>query len=149
MRDMTLLPTVEHEGIHCSLIIRRPAPAIAVVVLQGQDIGEFADFPMRELAKDLERYGSIDLFIDARAVRGASIEVSSEWAFWLRTHATGLRQICMLTGSRYIQITAQFARRFVGLGEQMKIFTDAVAFEETLAASSNGVARSGSAESGR
>jgi hypothetical protein len=133
MSDATLLPTLEYEGIHCSLIIRRPAPAIAVVVLQGADTGEFADFPMRELTRDLERYGSIDLFIDARAVRSASIEVSSEWAFWMRTHARGLRQICMLTGSRYIQITAQFARRFVGLGEQMKIFTDIGAFEETLA----------------
>lgn len=40
----------------------------------------------------------------------------------------------MLTRFRYIQITAQFAWRFVGLGEQMKLFTDAAAFEETLAA---------------
>jgi hypothetical protein len=111
MTDATLLPTLEYEGIHCSLIIRRPAPGVAVVVLQGADTGEFADFPMRELSKDLERYGSIDLFIDARAVRSASIEVSSEWVFWMRTHVERFRQICMLTGSRYIQITAQFARR--------------------------------------
>ena len=134
MPNETLAPVLEYEGVHCSLVIRRPAPAVAVVLLRGSDIGEFADFPMRELAKDLARYGSIDLFIDARAVRGASIEVSSEWAFWMRTHARQLRQICMLTGSRYIQITAQFARRFVGLGEQMKLFTDAKAFDETLSA---------------
>jgi len=134
MSEASLLPTVEYEGITCSLIIRRPAPAVVVVVLQGSDTGEFADFPMRELAKDLQRYGSIELFIDARAVRGASIEVSSEWAFWMRTQARHLRQICMLTGSRYIQITAQFARRFVGLGDHMKIFTEAAAFEESLAA---------------
>ena len=134
MSEANLLPTVEHEGIHCSLLIRRPAPAIAVVVLKGSDTGEFADFPMKELSKDLRRYGSIELFIDARAVRGASIEVSGEWAFWMRTHARSLGQICMLTGSRYIQITAHFARRFVGLGDQMKLFTDAAAFEETLAA---------------
>jgi hypothetical protein len=133
MSEASLLPTVEYEGITCSLIIRRPAPAVVVVVLQGSDTGEFADFPMRELAKDLQRYGSIELFIDARAVRGASIEVSSERAFWMRTQARHLRQICMLTGSRYIQITAQLARRFAGLGEQMKIFTDAAAFEESLA----------------
>jgi hypothetical protein len=129
-----LLPNVEHDGVHCSLAIRRPASAVAVVVLRGSDIGEFADFPMRELAKDLDRYGAIDLFIDARAVRGASIEVSSEWAFWMRTHARHFRQISMLTGSRYIQITAEFARRFVGLGERMKIFTDPVVFEEALGA---------------
>jgi hypothetical protein len=39
------------------------------VVLSGTDIGEFADFPMRELAKDLARFGTIELFIDARASR--------------------------------------------------------------------------------
>lgn len=135
MSEISLPPALDYEGVHCSLSIRRPAAAVAVVVLQGSDVGEFADFPMRELDKDLERYGSIDLYIDARrAVRGASIEVSSEWAFWMRTHARSLRQICMLTGSRYIQITAQFARRFAGLGEKMRIFTDAAAFEESLAA---------------
>jgi len=134
MSPITLLPALDYEGVHCSLSIRRPAAAVAVVILQGSDVGEFADFPMRELDKDLQRYGAIDLYIDARAVRGASIEVSSEWAFWMRTHARSLRQICMLTGSRYIQITAQFARRFAGLGEKMRIFTEAPAFEESLAA---------------
>ena len=130
-----LLPSLEYEGVHCTLAIRRPAPAVAVVVLAGSDVGEFADFPMRELTKDLNRYGSIDLFIDARAVRGASIEVSGEWARWMRTHVTHFRQISMLTGSRYIQITAEFARRFVRLGERMKLFTDPAAFDECLRAS--------------
>jgi len=128
----SLLPSVEHEGIHSGLTIRRPAPAIVVVVLSGTDIGEFADFPMRELAKDLAQSGTIELFIDARAVKSASIEVSSEWALWMSTHRTQLRQVSMLTGSRYIQITADFVRRFVGLIDRMKIFTDAAAFDESL-----------------
>jgi hypothetical protein len=135
MTGDVLLPNLEYEGVHCTLAIRRPAPAVAVVVLSGSDIGEFADFPMRELAKDLARYGTIDLFIDARAVRGASIEVSSGWAFWMRTQVRHLRQIDMLTGSRYIQITAEFALRFARLGDRMRLFTDAAAFEESLQAS--------------
>jgi len=130
-----LLPTVEYEGIHCGLKINRPAPGIAVVVLSGCDIGEFADFPMRELGKDLARFGSIELFIDARAVKGASIEVSSEWAFWMRAHRLRLTRINMLTGSRYIQITADFVRRFGGLVDRMKIFTDQRAFDESLLSS--------------
>lgn len=130
-----LLPTVEHEGIHCGLTIRRPVPGIAVVVLSGTDIGEFADFPMRELAKDLARFGSIELFIDARAVRSASIEVSSEWALWMSTHRMQFKQISMVTGSRYIQVTAEFVRRFAGLIDRMKIFTDPRAFDESLLSS--------------
>ena len=126
------LPSVEHEGVHSGLTISRPGPAIVVVVLSGTDIGEFADFPMRELAKDLARFGTIELFIDARAVRSASIEVSSEWAQWMSAHRTQLSQVSMLTGSRYIQITADFVRRFAGLIDRMKIFTDQGAFDEAL-----------------
>jgi len=33
----------------------------------------------------------------------------------MNTHRARLRQVNMLTGSRYIEITAQFVRRFVGL----------------------------------
>jgi hypothetical protein len=126
------IPSVEYEGVHCNLAIRRPAPGIAVVVLSGSDIGEFADFPLRELTKDLERFGRIELFIDARAVRTASIEVSSEWAFWMSTHRAQLQHVSMLTGSRYIQITANFVRRFADLFDHMRIFTDAAAFDESL-----------------
>lgn len=132
-----LAPDLEHEGVHCKLTIRRPAPGIAVLVLCGTDIGEFADLPMRELDKDLAQFGSIELFIDARAVRSASVAVSSEWAVWMNTHRMQLRQISMLTGSRYIQITADFVRRFVGLIDRMKIFTDPMAFDEFLLSSIN------------
>ena len=129
------LPNVGVEGVHCTLAISRPAPGIAVVVLSGSDVGEFADFPMQELSKDIARFGSIELFIDARAVRGASVNVSSAWAVWMNTHRLELEQISMLTGSRYIQITADFVRRFGELMDRMKIFTDQNAFDESLLSS--------------
>lgn len=128
------LPSVQHEGIHCNLSIHRPAPAVAVVVLSGSDIGEFGDLPMRELKKDLGLFKAIELFIDARAVRGASVEVSAEWALWMRAHRASFKRINMLTGSRYIQITATFVRRFAGLADLMNVFTEHAAFEESLVA---------------
>jgi len=129
------LPSIEYEGVHCTLLIHRPAPGVAVVVLSGCDIGEFGDLPMRELRKDLACFNAIELFIDARAVRGASIEVSAEWALWMRAHRTSFKRINMLTGSRYIQITAAFVRRFAGLADLMNVFTEHVAFDESLTAS--------------
>jgi hypothetical protein len=129
------LPSIEYEGVHCSLTISRPAPGVAVVVLSGSDVGEFGDLPMRELQKDLASFNTIELFIDARAVRGASIEVSGEWALWMRAHRTSFKRINMLTGSRYIQITAAFVRRFAGLADLMNVFTEHVAFDESLAGS--------------
>jgi hypothetical protein len=140
-----VLTNVEYAGIHCVLAINRPAPGIAVVVLSGSDVGEFGKLPMQELAKDLARYGSIDLFIDARAVKAASLEVSSDWAFWMSAHRLQFQQINMLTGSRYIQLTADFVRRFGGLGDRMRIYTEAAAFDECLA-SSIGLARMGTSE---
>ena len=129
------LPSIEYEGIHCSLAITRPAAGVAVVVLAGSDIGEFGNLPMRELQKDLACFNTIELFIDARAVRGASIEVSAEWALWMRAHRGSFKRINMLTGSRYIQITAAFVRRFAGLADLMNVFTEHAAFDECLAGS--------------
>jgi hypothetical protein len=42
------------------------------------------------------------------------------------------KQISMLSGSRYIEITAQFVRRFTGLADRMRIYTDAAAFDQGL-----------------
>lgn len=132
---MAASPSVNHEGIHVDLTISRPAPGVAVIVIRGTDVGEFGDYAMRELDKDLAKFGRLALFIDARAVKSASIEVSSEWALWMSRHREQLTRIAMLTGSRYIQITALFVRRFAGLVDQMQLFTDAAAFDQELASS--------------
>lgn len=135
MTSIEPLPSIEYDGVHCNLTIRRPASGVAVVVLSGSDIGEFGDLAMRELQKDLGSFSTIELFIDARAVRDATIEVSAEWALWMRAHRTSFKRINMLTGSRYIQITAAFVRRFAGLADLMNVFTDCTAFDEVLSAS--------------
>ena len=130
---MAALPSVKHEGVHVDLTISRPAAGVAIIVIRGTDVGEFGDYAMRELDKDLAKFGRLALFIDARAVKSASVEVSSEWALWMSRHRAELTRIAMLTGSRYIQITASFVRRFAGLVEQMQLFTDDAAFDQELA----------------
>jgi hypothetical protein len=40
--------------------------------------------------------------------RGALIDVSGEWAGWLRGHKVQLQEVSMLTGSRFVQVTADF-----------------------------------------
>src|SRR6185436_19237760 len=100
------------EGVHCRYAISRPAPHIVLVAISGSDIGEFGDAPMRELDKHVARAGRFDLFIDARAVKGASMEVSHEWSKWLSANRAHLEHVNMLTGNRYIEMTAGFVRRF-------------------------------------
>jgi hypothetical protein len=123
---------IQYEGIHCDLAIRRPARAVTVVVLSGSDIGEFGDLALQELHKDLDRVERLELFIDARAVRGATIDVSSAWALWLHKHRQRFTRLHMLTGSRYVQVTTQFVRRFFDFDELMTLYTEPAAFQQAL-----------------
>ena len=130
---------VTYSGKHCTLVIRRLTERVVVVGFTGSDIGEFGDAPFDELAHDLRADGSLELFIDARSGVAASMNVSSEWAFWLARHKASFRHVSMLTGSRFIQLSAEFVRRFADMGEVMRLYTDPAGFEGAL---SNSVANS-------
>lgn len=123
---------IQFDSTHSTLTIETPAPGIVLLKITGYDIGEFGNSPMKEIEKVLTESRMTDLFIDARETKGASIEVSAEWARWLAKFQSRLGHIHMLTGSRYIQMTAKFVRNFASLHDQMRIFTDAEAFDQML-----------------
>lgn len=120
------------EGVHCTMEITRPARGVVVVAITGSDVGEFGDAPFQELEGDLAS-PPLEMFIDSRSTRGASVDVSNEWARWLRRHRAHLSRITMLTGSRFIEITAEFVRRFADLDDVMRVTTDPAAFDAALA----------------
>jgi len=120
------------DGVHCTFSIQK-FPGGIVLRIAGTDVGEFGDAPMVELKKHLSDSETVHLFIDAREVRGASINVSGEWAAWLRAHRAHLSGISMLTGSRYVEITADFVRRFAALEGIMRIYTEPAIFDAVLA----------------
>jgi hypothetical protein len=122
-------PSKVFEGVHCTLRVDRPGPGVATVTISGSDVGEFADAPFQELAADVAA-GDLQLFVDAREARGATVDVSNDWAQWMRTHRASFRQIHMLTASRFVEVTADFVRRFAELGGLMRIYTDPAEFEE-------------------
>ena len=124
-------PLVTFDGVHCSIILRRPTERVVILEIQGRDTGELGDAPFKELAKDLE-VGRLDLFIDARKTLGAGLDVSGQWAQWLRTNKGRFRRVSMLTGSRFVQLTAEFVRRFAEMGDTMNVYTDAASFETAL-----------------
>src|SRR5581483_1624319 len=106
---------IRYDGIHCQFQMERLSQDVVILRISGTDIGEFGTAPMAALSDWLKNSDPVDLFIDARDVRGASIEVSGDWAAWLNSHRETLRSVTMLTGSRFIQITAEFVRRFASL----------------------------------
>jgi hypothetical protein len=123
---------IRFASLHCSIAIRRPAPGVVVVLFEGRDTGELGDAPFRELEKDLAAGAPIELFIDARGGKAASLDVSGAWAHWLAKNRDRLRHVSMLTGSRFIQLSADFVRKFADLGEVMRIYTDPASFEGAL-----------------
>jgi hypothetical protein len=121
------------EAPHSLLRFRRPRADVVVLTVTGKDVGEHGPSPFRELAKDVAA-GPFHLFVDARAALGVTIEVSGEWGRWLMRQRSHLLSVHMLTGSRFVQLTAQTVRNFAELGERMRIYTDPTAFEDELAA---------------
>jgi hypothetical protein len=118
-----------------TLALKRPAPGLVVLELSGRDGGEFGDEPFHELAKDLEG-GPLELFIDARGAKAAGVEVSGAWAIWLGKQRAGLIRVHFLTGTRFITLSAELVRSFSGLGELMRLYTNAADFDVELAESS-------------
>lgn len=124
--------SVRFEGVHCSIVLERIATSVVLLQIRGTDTGELGDDPMRALDAWLVDSGPVKFFIDARAVRGASIDVSSEWAAWLNAHRAQLQSITMLTGSKFIQVTAEFVRRFADLNGIMWVCTEPAVFDLAL-----------------
>ena len=97
---------IRYDGVHCNLLIEQFQNRVIVLRISGTDVGEFGEAPMKALTDCVNSSDPVDLFIDARDVRGASIDVSGEWAAWLSANKTAFRTVTMLTGSRFILITA-------------------------------------------
>ena len=128
----TDLKSITFDGAHCAVELKQFSESLILMRLSGSDTGELRDAPMRTLDEWLDQAEAVEFFIDARKVRGASIDVSSEWATWFTAHRDRFKSITMLTGNKFIQITAEFVRRFAGLNGIMWVCTDAKVFDLAL-----------------
>jgi hypothetical protein len=121
------------EGLHCTISVAHPQPGIVLVSFEGQDTGELGDAAFQAIERAFVARSRIELFIDARLGKAASVDVSSEWARWLSAKRDHLLHVSMLTGSRFIQLSAGFVRKFADLGDLMRLYSDSAAFEAVLA----------------
>ena len=126
------------DGVHVRLTLERAAPGVVLVKLSGYDVGELGDAPLKALEKEIETPGLIELYVDARATKGASIEVSNQWALWLARNRSRFKSIRMAAGSRYVEMTAEFVRRFAELDDIMIVDTDPAVFDAALERSIRG-----------
>jgi hypothetical protein len=117
----------------CAFHIERRRPGVLLLRIEGHDVGEFGNLPMRCLEALMPEDLPAELFIDARATRGASMQVSNDWAAWLGRNRHRLASIRMLSGSRYVHFTAEFVRRFSELEKLMQVDEQAADFDAALA----------------
>jgi hypothetical protein len=123
------------EGVHCTMRVAELAPRVLLVKISGRDVGEHGDAPMTTLGRLLPPSGKVEVFIDAREAMGPSTDVSAAWAQWLATNKPSFAAISMLTGTRFLQMTAGFVRKYAELGDVMRIYTDPSAFDTALSLS--------------
>jgi hypothetical protein len=128
-------PGTSFEGMHCWVKIRPLAEHVVLIAIGGLDVGEHGERPMDAVAALLPADRKVELFIDARDALGPSTDVSAAWAQWLARHRESFFAINMLTGSRFVRLTAGFVRKFAELNEMMRIYTDPGAFETALSLS--------------
>lgn len=127
--------TTELEGVHGSMRIERPAAHVVVMRIAGHDVGELGDAPFREVERAfVDGDSNIELYVDARDSAGVTTDVSAAWAGWLVKHKGRLAHVSMLTRSKFVQVTAEFVRRFGDLTDKMRLYTDEKAFDEALRA---------------
>lgn len=124
---------VTWEGVHSTLVLRRAAPGVVLLTIEGTDVGEHGLAPFDELADDVLG-APLVLFIDARNSRGVTTDVSSAWCKWLARNRRALAAVHMLTGSAYVRVTATFVRSFAELDGIMHLYTVPAAFEAALSA---------------
>jgi hypothetical protein len=69
---MTASETSERtlEGIHCTLTIRHPSRSVIVLRIDGTDVGEFGQEPMKLLDEWLAGSDNVDFFIGVSALEG-------------------------------------------------------------------------------
>jgi hypothetical protein len=100
---MMPLREVLYDGVTCKLVLEEFPRGVVVLRISGTDTGEFGEAPMEALAG------------------------------WLNAQKEALRSVTMLTGSRFIQVTAEFVRQFASLQGIMRICSEPGVFEGALA----------------
>lgn len=117
-------------GARGRVVVRRPAPAVVLLVFEGETAADQAGAVFDEIAIDMSLEGPLDLFVDARAPAGASV-TSLTWRLALMRHRDAFARVWVLaawSGS----MTTGALRAATGLGEKLLVVAAPDVFEDEL-----------------
>jgi hypothetical protein len=127
-------PLAKLETQDCTITISEVREGCVLVALEGRDRGDLGREPFVEIEKRFAGGRGLELFIDLEAAVGASLDVSGSWAVWLRANRQSFEHVNMLTGSYFVELSAQTVKRFSDLGDKVRLYSDRGAFEAALRA---------------
>jgi hypothetical protein len=128
------MPSRRFVAPECTIEVARLRAGRVLVKLEGRDRGQLGREPFAAIEENFSPDRPLELFIDLQSAVGASLDVSGSWAIWLRANRANLAKVSMLTGSSFIQLSAQAVQRFSELGEKAQIYSDRDEFESAYRA---------------
>lgn len=112
------------------MVVRRPAPAVLLLVFEGEDAADQAGAVFEEIAIDMHCEGPLDLFVDARAAAGASV-TSLPWRLALMRHRDDFARVWVLAEASG-SMTTDALRSGTGLGDKLLVVVAPDLFEGEL-----------------
>jgi hypothetical protein len=106
---------------------------VLLVVIAGNDVGQFGTSTLDEIAAALARERPLQLFVDAREALGAAVSVSDDWTRFFATNRALLARVHVLVGSKAVYLTIAIAQHLSRTGDLIQIYSDPAIFESRLA----------------
>jgi hypothetical protein len=116
----------------CTFLYRRPRPGVLLVVISGDDAGQFGTATLDEIAAAIGRQRPLELFVDAREAFGAAVSVSDDWTRFFASNRTSLSRVHVLVGSKVVYLTVAIAQHLSRTGNLIQIYSDPEIFESRL-----------------
>lgn len=115
-----------------SMTFTRVRPGVVLVRISGYDRGEFGDVPFDLMQAEIQRWGKIELFVDATETPGAVTAVRELWTEWFRVHQRGLVRVHAISGSNFVEMALSVAKTLSRTGELMQLYSDREGFDAAL-----------------
>lgn len=117
---------------HCTFLYRRPQPGVLVVVISGDDEGQFGTATLDEITAAIARERPLSLFVDARDATGVAARVSNDWTRFFSSNRAGLSRVHVLVSSKIMSLTVAIARQLSRTGNLIQIYSAPEIFESRL-----------------
>lgn len=117
----------------CTFIYDRPRPGVLHITISGHDRGQFGTGTIDEILLAIQREGPLELFVDASAASGASVDVSEAWTRFFTLNRDRLERVHVLTRSQFMQLTVAISQHLSRTGDLIRIHSSAASFEGALA----------------